>query len=93
MSSDQPAIGIGPNLDQEVLFHLFHSCSEDDDGSEEGGSDSDANCFSTISLDNPDDTPEVSGPTRFEDVEGIELGFGGSPEAEGLELGGLGKIA
>jgi hypothetical protein len=54
-------------------------------------SDSDSDCFSTISLEGPNDTHEVSEPTGFEDVEGMELGFGGSPE--GLELGGLGQIA
>jgi hypothetical protein len=88
MSSDLPTIGIGPDSDQEVSFH---SCSEDDEGSEDGGSDSDVDCFLTISLKDPDDACEVSGPTGFEDVEGMELGFGGSPE--GLELGGLGQIA
>ncbi len=62
------------------------SCSNDDEESDNGGSDSDADCFSTISLE----AREVSGQTGFREVEGMELGFGGS--AEGLELG-LGQIA
>jgi hypothetical protein len=82
MSSDQPAIGIGLDLDQEVSFH---SCSKDDEGSDDRRSDSDANCFSTISIKDPDDACEVSEPTGFKDVEGMELGCGGS--REGLELG------
>ena len=88
ISSNWPAIGIGLDLDQEVSFH---SCSEDDEGSDDRGSDSDANCFSIISLKDPDDACEVSGPTGFKDVEGMELGCGGSPE--GLELGWVGQIA
>jgi hypothetical protein len=88
MSSDPPTIGIGLDSDHEVSFY---SCSEDDEGSDNRRSDSDADCFSTISLKDPDDTCEVSGPTGFKDLEGMELGFGGSPD--GLELGGLGQIS
>ncbi len=88
MSSNQPAISIGLDSDQEVSFH---SCSKDDEGSDDRGSDSDADCFSTISLKDPDDACEVSGPTGFKDVEGMKLGCGGSPE--GLELGRVGQFA
>ena len=52
-------IGIGPDLDHGVSFQL---CSKDDEGtagSDKRGSDSDANCFSTISLEDPDDAREV----------------------------------
>jgi hypothetical protein len=66
-------------------------CSEEDERSDDGGSDSDANCFLTISLKGLNDTCEVSGPTGFKNVEGMELGFSGAPE--GLELGELGQIA
>ena len=86
MSSDPPTIGIGPDSDHEVSFHL---CSEEDEGSDNGGSDSDTSCFSTISLVDPYDSCEVSAPTGFEDVDGMELGFDGSPE--GLELGRVGS--
>jgi hypothetical protein len=84
-------MGIGPDSDQEVSFH---SCSEDDEGNEVGGkSDSDDDCFSTITLEDPDadDAREVLWPTGIKDMEGVELGLGGSPE--GLEMGGLGEIA
>ncbi len=57
------------------------SCSEDDEESDNEGSDSDIDCLSTISLE----APEVSGSTEFEEVEGMELGFCGS--LKGLELG------
>ncbi len=43
--------------------------------SDDGGSDSEADCFSTISQD----ALEVLGPTGFEGAEGMELGFGDSP--------------
>jgi hypothetical protein len=65
------------------------SFSVDDKGSDYGGSESDINCFSTISLEDPGH-PEDSGPTGFKAVEGMELGFGSS--SEGLELG-FGQIA
>ncbi len=82
MSSKQLAIGTGLDSDDEVSLP---SCSADGEGSDNRGScGSDANCFSTISLEGPDDAHE-EGPAGFEAVEGMELGFGGSPE--GLELG------
>jgi hypothetical protein len=82
--------GIGPDLDDKVLIA---SCSADGEGSDNRGSGSDADCFSTISLEGPNDAGEASkdsGPAGFKAVEGIELGFGGS--SEGLELG-LGQTA
>jgi hypothetical protein len=82
--------GIGPDSDDEVSIP---SCSTDGEESDNGGSGSDADCFSTISLEGPNYAGEASkdsGPAGFEAVEGIELGFGGS--SEGLELG-LGQIA
>ena len=82
--------GIGPDSNDEVSIL---SCSADGEGSDDGGSGSDADCFSTISLEGPNDAGEASkdsGPAGFVAVEGIELGFGGS--SEGLELG-LGQIA
>jgi hypothetical protein len=82
--------GIGPDSDDKVTTP---SCSTIGEGSDNGGSRSNADCFSTISLEGPNDAGEASkdsGPAEFEAVEGIELGFGGS--SEGLELG-LGQIA
>ncbi len=82
--------GIGPVSDDKVSIP---SCSEDGEGSDNGGSGSDSDCFSTISLEGPNDAGEASkdsGPAGFEAVEGIELGFGGS--SEGLDLG-LGRIS
>ena len=88
MSSEQLAIGTGPDSDDEVSLPY---CSADGEGSDNGGScGSDANCFSTISLEGPDDAHE-EGLAGFEAVEGMEQGFGGSPE--GLELGPGGQIA
>jgi hypothetical protein len=78
MSSNQLVPGIGPASDDKALLP---TCLEEDEESDNEGSDSDIDCFTTISLD----APEVSGPTGFKDVEGMELGFGGSPE--GIELG------
>jgi hypothetical protein len=69
------------------------SCCADGEGSDNGGSGSDADCFLTISLEGPNDAGEASkdsGPAGFEAVGEIELGFGGS--SEGLELR-LGQIA
>jgi hypothetical protein len=77
--------GIGPDLDDEVSIP---SCSTDGEESDNGGSESDADYFTTISLVGPNDAGEASkdsGPAGFEAVEGIELGFGGS--SEGLEPG------
>ncbi len=71
-------MGIGPALDDKVSLP---SCSKNDEESDDGGSDSDPIFFSTISLE----APKISGPTGFKEVEGTELGFGGSPED--LELG------
>jgi hypothetical protein len=76
MSSKQLIWVLGLSDHKESL----PSCSIYNEGSDDGGSDSDAKCFSTIS----------PGPAGFEDVEGMELGFGGSPES--LELG-LSQIA
>ncbi len=42
--------GIGPDSDDEVSIP---SCSSDGEGSDNGGSGSDADCFSTISLEVP----------------------------------------
>ncbi len=82
--------GNGPDSNDEVPLS---SCSADGEGSEDGGSGSNADCFSTTSLESPNDAgdaTEDSRPAGVEAVEGIELGFGGS--SEGLELG-LGQIA
>ncbi len=82
--------GIGPDLDDEVSIP---SCPANGERSDDGGSGSDADCFSTISLEGLNDAGEASkdsGPTGFEAVEGIELGCGDS--FEGLELW-LGQIA
>jgi hypothetical protein len=65
------------------------SFSVDDKESDDGGSESDINCFSIISLEGPGH-PEDSGPTGFEAVEWMELGFGSSSEGLGL---GFGQIA
>ncbi len=82
--------GIGPDSDDEVTIP---SCSADGEESDNEGSGSDADCFSTISLESPNDAGEASkdsGPAGFKAVEGIELGFGGFSES--LEPG-LGQIA
>ncbi len=77
-------MSIGPDLDNKVSLP---SCSKDNEGSGNGGNDSNAYCFSTLSLKGPNDAGEVSGPTDFEDVEGMKLGFGSSPKGLELELG------
>jgi hypothetical protein len=82
--------GIGPDLDYEVSIASY---SADGEGSDDGGSGSDTDCFSTISLEGPNDAGKASmdsRPAGFKAVEGIELGFGGS--SEDLELG-LGQTA
>ena len=86
-SSDPLVIGTGPDLDDEVSLPF---CSTDGEGSDDGGScRNDMDCFSTITLEGPNDARE-EGPAGFEAVEGMELGCGGS--SEGLELVGLGQI-
>jgi hypothetical protein len=44
--------GIGPDLDDEVSIVSY---SADGEGSDDGRSGSDADCFSTISLEGPND--------------------------------------
>ena len=74
MSSKPLVIGTGPDLFDEVSFP---SCSTDGEESDYGGScESDADCFSTISLEGHNDVREER-PAGFEAVEGMELGCGG----------------